>query len=111
MITHNELYRGGTYFKIELFGGPTTLPWGLQVPDSVAAAQPERFGPGLTHHPTFLYECLWNLALVGFLIWLDHKRVLRPGRIFALYIGGSFGAGCGSRVCGIRIFIYPMGYV
>jgi prolipoprotein diacylglyceryl transferase len=82
--------RWGNYFNIELFGGPTTLPWGLQVPDSIAAAQPERFGPGLTYHPTFLYECLWNLALVGFLIWLDHKRVVRPGRIFALYIAGYF---------------------
>ena len=82
--------RWGNYFNIELFGGPTTLPWGLQVPDSVAATQPEHFGPGLTYHPTFLYECLWNLALVGVLIWLDHKRVLRPGRIFALYIGGYF---------------------
>jgi prolipoprotein diacylglyceryl transferase len=82
--------RWGNYFNIELFGGPTSLPWGLRVPDAVAAAQPEHFGPGLTYHPTFLYECLWNLALVGLLIWLDHKRVLRPGRIFALYIGGYF---------------------
>ena len=82
--------RWGNYFNIELFGGPTTLPWGLQVRDSIAAAQPERFGPGLTYHPTFLYESVWNVALVGFLIWLDHKRVLRPGRIFALYIGGYF---------------------
>ena len=82
--------RWGNYFNIELFGGPTTLPWGLQVPDSVAAAQPEHFGPRLTYHPTFFYECLWNLVLVGLLIWIDHKRVLRPGRIFALYIGGYF---------------------
>ncbi len=82
--------RWGNYFNVELFGGPTTLPWGLRVPDAVAAAQPERFPPGLTYHPTFLYECLWNLALVGVLIWLDRKRVVRPGRIFALYVGGYF---------------------
>ncbi len=82
--------RWGNYFNVELFGGPTTLPWGLRIPDSIAATQPEHFGPGLAYHPTFLYECLWNLALVGILIWLDHQRVLRPGRIFALYIAGYF---------------------
>jgi prolipoprotein diacylglyceryl transferase len=80
--------RWGNYFNIELFGRPTTLPWGLTVPDDVAARA--GFGPGLTYHPTFLYECLWNLGLVLVLIWIDKKRVIRPGRLFALYIGGYF---------------------
>ena len=78
--------RLGNYFNQELFGRPTDLPWGLR----------DRSGPPAraatphvaTFHPTFLYEALWNLALVGLLIWLDRKRVLRPGRLFALYIGG-----------------------
>jgi hypothetical protein len=33
---------------------------------------------------------LWNLALFGFLIWIDRKRTLRPGNILALYVGGYF---------------------
>jgi hypothetical protein len=43
-----------------------------------------------TFHPTFLYEMLWNLALVAFLIWIDKKRVLRPGRIVFVYLFGYF---------------------
>ena len=80
--------RWGNYFNVELFGRPTTLPWGLTVPDEIAYRA--GFGPGLAYHPTFLYEMLWNLGLVVLLIWIDRMRVLRPGRIFALYVGGYF---------------------
>lgn len=87
--------RLGNYFNQELFGRPTDLPWGLQIDcsDHVGHARPSGcvdFTTTTTYHPTFLYEALWNLALVGLLIWLDKKRVIRPGRIFALYIGGYF---------------------
>ncbi len=80
--------RWGNYFNVELFGRPTTLPWGLQVPDDIAARA--GYGPGQLYHPTFLYESLWNLGLVAFLILLDRRRVIRPGRLFAVYIGGYF---------------------
>ena len=44
--------------------------------------------PGTTFQPTFLYESLWNLALCGFLLWID-KRVNRAaGRLFAVYVVG-----------------------
>jgi prolipoprotein diacylglyceryl transferase len=80
--------RWGNYFNVELFGRPTTLPWGLEVPDDVAARA--GYPPGLTFHPTFLYEMLWNVALVAFIIWIGKRKVLRPGRLFALYVGGYF---------------------
>jgi prolipoprotein diacylglyceryl transferase len=80
--------RWGNYFNVELFGRPTTLPWGLEVPDDVAARA--GYPPGLTFHPTFLYEMLWNLALVALIIWIGKRKVLRPGRLFALYVGGYF---------------------
>jgi prolipoprotein diacylglyceryl transferase len=79
--------RFGNYFNQELFGRPTDLPWGLQIDP---AHRPPEFISSPTFHPTFLYESLWNLALVGVLIWLDKKRVIRPGRMFVLYIGGYF---------------------
>jgi len=79
--------RWGNYFNQELFGRPTTLPWGLEVsPDK----RPAGYVQYDTFHPTFLYEMLWNLALVAFLIWLDKKRVLRPGRIVFVYLFGYF---------------------
>jgi prolipoprotein diacylglyceryl transferase len=77
--------RIGNYFNQEVFGRPTTLPWGLEI-DPVH--RPARYINEATFHPTFLYEGLWNLALVGLLILLGRKRVLRPGNLFVLYVGG-----------------------
>ena len=79
--------RLGNWFNQELFGSPTDLPWGLQIDPRF---RPDGYGAFETFHPTFLYEALWNLALVGLLLLLDRRRVLRPGRLFAVYVGGYF---------------------
>lgn len=77
--------RLGNWFNQEVFGRPTSLPWGLEIdPDH----RPVDYPDAATFHPTFLYEGLWNLALAGFLIWLDRKKVLRRGQLFAIYVGG-----------------------
>ncbi|MGV9328945.1 prolipoprotein diacylglyceryl transferase [Streptosporangium sandarakinum] len=76
--------RWGNYFNQELFGGPTDLPWGLEI-------DPDRPGtvPGVsTYHPTFLYESLWDLALALFLVWAGRRFALRHARVFALYVAG-----------------------
>ncbi|MET8140257.1 prolipoprotein diacylglyceryl transferase [Sphaerisporangium sp. NPDC005288] len=76
--------RWGNYFNQELFGGPTSLPWGLEI-------DPGRPGtiPGVsTYHPTFLYESLWDLALAGVLVWAGRRYALRHARLFAVYVAG-----------------------
>jgi prolipoprotein diacylglyceryl transferase len=75
--------RLGNWFNQELFGGPTTLPWGLQIDD---AHLPAGFEPGTLFHPTFLYELLWNLAGAALIIWLDRRWRLGHGRVFWLYV-------------------------
>src|SRR5690606_24977976 len=50
--------RMGNYFNQELFGGPTDLPWALEISPTFRPAGFEEFA---TFHPTFLYELLWNL--------------------------------------------------
>jgi prolipoprotein diacylglyceryl transferase len=70
--------RLGNWFNQELYGSPTTLPWGLEVDDR----------PGTLFHPTFLYEGLWNLALAAAIVMLGRRYVLRPGRWFAVYVMG-----------------------
>jgi prolipoprotein diacylglyceryl transferase len=86
--------RWGNYFNQELYGRPTELPWALQVdPDRRVAG----FRDAATFHPTFLYESLWNLALVGVLLWADRRRVdgerwLRRGSLGFLYLIG-YGVG------------------
>ena len=42
-------------------------------------------------HPTFLYESLWNLALLLFLIWYIRRKKF-DGEVFLLYL---FGYGIG----------------
>lgn len=79
--------RWGNYFNQELFGGPSDLPWAVEID---AVHRPIELLSISTFHPTFLYESLWNLALCGVLILIDRRRILRPGRIFALYLGGYF---------------------
>ncbi|MBT2521802.1 prolipoprotein diacylglyceryl transferase [Arthrobacter sp. ISL-28] len=76
--------RWGNYFNQELFGGPTTLPWGLQV-DADNPNFPSGFAADTLFHPTFLYESLWNLAGVLILLALDRRFHFRRGRLFWLY--------------------------
>ncbi len=77
--------RWGNWFNQELFGRPTSLPWGLRID---VANRPVEFAASTTFQPTFLYESLWNLALAGCLTTLGPKLRLRPGRLFALYVAG-----------------------
>ena len=78
--------RLGNWWNQELFGRPTTLPWGLKID---AEKMPDGYAPGTLFHPTFLYEALWNLALAVLLIVVGRRMMTsRPGRLMALYVGG-----------------------
>jgi prolipoprotein diacylglyceryl transferase len=79
--------RWGNYFNQELFGKPTTLPWALRVDPAFI---PAGFKVGTTFHPTFLYESLWNIGVVLFLLYLDHLGTLRKGKLFPAYIALYF---------------------
>jgi prolipoprotein diacylglyceryl transferase len=75
--------RLGNYFNQELFGGPTDLPWGLEVdPDR----RPEAYAADPTFHPTFLYEMLWNFGGAALIVWAGHRFKLRPPGVFCLYV-------------------------
>ncbi|MEO7370416.1 MAG: prolipoprotein diacylglyceryl transferase, partial [Ilumatobacteraceae bacterium] len=77
--------RWGNWWNQELFGRATTLPWGLRIDDDKL---PAGYASGTTFHPTFLYESLWNFALVIALLVIDRRFALRPGRLFAMYVVG-----------------------
>ncbi|GAA1475831.1 prolipoprotein diacylglyceryl transferase [Nocardioides aestuarii] len=84
VLVAQALGRWGNWFNQELFGRPTDLPWGLEVsPDTALAAG---FPVGTTFHPTFLYECLWNLAAFLVVVWADRRFRLGHGRVVALYV-------------------------
>lgn len=75
--------RIGNWFNQEIFGGPTDLPWAVEIDNPPAPFQDER-----TFHPAFLYEATWNLLLFGFLVWIDRRGVLKRGMILPLYVAG-----------------------
>lgn len=75
--------RLGNWFNQELFGGPTTAPWGLEIDD---AHMPPGFESGTLFHPTFLYELVWCLAAAFLLLYLDRKLKFRPMQMFFLYV-------------------------
>lgn len=79
--------RWGNWWNQELFGRPTSLPWGLRISE---LNRPAGYADVATFHPTFLYESLWNLALAGLIVWYDkrHPGRFRTGTLFPLYIAG-----------------------
>ncbi len=107
--------RLGNWFNQEVFGRPSDLPWALEIdPEN----RPLRYRDEPTFHPTFLYEALWNIGLMFFLIWLDRKGLVRKGRLFAVYILG-YGVGRfwvealrsdeASLILGVRVNLWVSG--
>lgn len=83
LLAAQALGRWGNWFNQELFGAPTTLPWGLRIDN---AHLPSGYASGTLFHPTFLYECLWNLAGVAVLLLIDRQIKVKSGQLFASYI-------------------------
>jgi prolipoprotein diacylglyceryl transferase len=84
LLLAQAIGRWGNYFNQELFGAPTTLPWGLQI-DADNPNFPAGMPADTLFHPTFLYESLWSLVGVAVLVALDRKFSFRRGRLFWLY--------------------------
>jgi prolipoprotein diacylglyceryl transferase len=77
--------RWGNYFNNELFGTPTDLPWGLEIP-STNPAYPAGLPDGVLFHPTFLYESVWSFVGVALLLAADRRFNLRWGKMLGLYL-------------------------
>ncbi len=76
--------RFGNYFNQELFGTPTTLPWGLEID---LAHRPDTYEAFETFHPTFLYEALWNFFVtVPVILLLERRGKLAKGARFPIYM-------------------------
>ncbi len=77
--------RWGNYFNQELYGKPTNLPWAVKI-------DPENRVPGYTQYatfqPLFLYESIYNLLVMGLLLWMSRKfeGKLKDGDIFLTYL-------------------------
>ena len=85
----------GNWVNQELYGAPTTLPWGLKLNmEGSAIGHSEQCYDGATcptgtlFHPTFLYEMIWNLIGAALIVFLGSKimKKLKAGSLFAIYI-------------------------
>jgi prolipoprotein diacylglyceryl transferase len=85
LLVAQAIGRIGNYFNQELFGKPTDLPWGLEIDPE---HRPDRYADVETFHPVFLYEMVWNVGRAAALVWLGHRRGIRPPGLFALYVTG-----------------------
>jgi prolipoprotein diacylglyceryl transferase len=95
IILAQAIGRLGNYFNEELYGRPTTLPWGLEIYERRDAHGALDTLNGVSTgqlievvHPTFLYELLWNLLIFAALLWLDRRFNIGHGRLFATYVAG-----------------------
>lgn len=77
--------RWGNFVNQELYGRPTNLPWAIYIAPQNRLPD---FQDQAYYHPLFLYESLWNLANVFFLLWLGRRYAgrLKDGDLFLAYL-------------------------
>ena len=90
LLVAQAIGRLGNWFNNELYGGPTDLPWALEIHEwsggravTGADGAPVLLG---TFHPAFLYEAVWNVGVAAVVVWADRRFRLGHGRAFALYL-------------------------
>ena len=83
LVLAQAIGRWGNWFNGELFGRPTTLPWGLKIPPDL---RPPGYSNFATFHPTFLYESLWCVGVAAVLIYAERRWKLVNGQVFVLYV-------------------------
>jgi phosphatidylglycerol:prolipoprotein diacylglycerol transferase len=82
--------RWGNFFNQELYGPPTTLPWGIPIDCAyrILAYPCETFPVATTRfHPLFLYESISGLIGAVVVIWLGFRlrKWLRPGDLALVF--------------------------
>ena len=83
MLLAQGIGRIGNWFNQELYGKPTDLPWGLKIDIEHRVPGYEQYS---TFHPTFLYELIYDLSMVGVLLLIDWRLRIRAPGLFALYV-------------------------
>ena len=98
MVTGQIIGRWGNFFNREAFGDYTDHLLAMRLPLEAVRADEvtdlmhdhEQVIDGVTYiqvHPTFLYESLWNLAVLIVLMWVTLRKKKRfDGEVFLLYL-------------------------
>lgn len=83
--------RWGNFINQELYGPPTTLPWGILIDAPYRLTQYSdltQFPLETRFHPTFLYESIWLILGFFVLVALNSRfrEKWRPGTLFGLFL-------------------------
>jgi prolipoprotein diacylglyceryl transferase len=87
--------RIGNFFNSEIYGLPTSLPWGVEfVRDRLYDSTTGALLPTVPRHPTQFYESLSYLLIfiVSFVFYRKKNRVMRDGFMFGSFMMALFGA-------------------
>lgn len=96
--------RWGNFMNAEAYGPIIESQFILNI--LPAFIQDQMYIAGAYHHPTFLYEGIWNfIGLVGLLI-IRRKRWLKVGDLFAFYLI-LYGFGRGAIIEPLRLGGHP----
>ena len=77
--------RLGNFINQEVYGLPSDLPWAITI-------DPMNRLPGYelveSYHPLFLYEAIWSVLNMAFLLWVGRKYQdrIKSGSIFLIYL-------------------------
>ena len=91
LLIGQAIGRWGNFANQELYGPPTTLPWGIPI-DQYHRIPPfndlSQYPLATRFHPDFLYESLWNLVGFGLMLVLGRKfsNHLKDGDLFLIYL-------------------------
>ncbi len=83
------LGRLANFVNAELWGRPTSLPWGVAFPGRAAQDCGQTLGELCARHPSQLYEALMEGLLLGaLLLWLAYRRGAfhKPGLILGVFL-------------------------
>ena len=88
LLLAQSIGRWGNFINQELYGPPTTLPWGILIEPAYRLPEYASLSAETRFHPTFFYESLW--LLLGFILLTNLNKRLRDewraGTLFALFL-------------------------
>ncbi|KOR87667.1 prolipoprotein diacylglyceryl transferase [Paenibacillus solani] len=85
LLVGQMIGRWGNFVNQEAYGGPVSdsfLRGELHLPDFIVNQMNVQ---GVFHHPTFLYESIWNLLGIVLLMIIRRQKFLRAGELFIGY--------------------------
>jgi phosphatidylglycerol:prolipoprotein diacylglycerol transferase len=91
LLLGQAIGRIGNFINQELYGPPTTLPWGLRI-DAAHRVPPYNnlnlYPESVRFQPLFLYELLWDALGFVLLLWISRRfgKRLRNGDLFLMYL-------------------------